>query len=681
MDHSTTLDSILIQSNLLPDQIYHPGFGMYFLLNKTQKVAHYFDLISVLSLNDLSTSLNPLACVAELATFNRRHSPFLGIAIVIFLWATLYLLFQPPPWIGILALLVLGSQESLVYHASMIRSEFYAVFLWSLAILTFILSIRTQKKYPRLTWLFLSGVLLGLAFTTKIQVLVYIMIAPIIFLLGKFLKEENTLKPNNPLSHRQGITIVALGLFIFVAFITILILSYSEPIPSGIASFSIFEPFLSSATAKDNYIGLHTILLITLLLSLSYFQISKIRKRKIDGPIFTLSIYLSIVFIGFLLAFLLHFLLHSDLILSWKYLLYNTKVLFLRPLKDINDLSLGASTAFRFFLYMPITILAHIGSLSLLCWVLLKKNHRTAKKKLLICLALSLLALLQLFVGTRYVLRDVLWIEILLNFLTLIYISIFISKEKLHKRYRFAALILIICPLIASNCTHSHKMIQRIDANYNVYGWNQDKWFAKVFNRNHLKYQKIMLERYDDVESNVMRNVGRHATRNADIRRLVSFVFRNQSINLKYIGIVHEYLPVWTKDLTFRIVQIPEKLRGGVLVDSSAVPVTDTGFLRKETVIKESGWLDKFAPPNKSPSIVILPRTDIKVFIFLEANDYESFIADDNSPKVSSPGEIELANVKERIVLKGIELSRYSVIPLERIKGRYFFVIHSDFTP
>lgn len=126
MDHITTLDTVSIQSGLLPDQIAHPSFGMNLLLFFSEKVAHLFNIVSVLNLGEVSNSLNPLAAMAELTDFIRLHSPFLALGIAFLLSMTIYLMFDLSGRYLLFFLIFLGTQESLIYHSSMIRSELTA---------------------------------------------------------------------------------------------------------------------------------------------------------------------------------------------------------------------------------------------------------------------------------------------------------------------------------------------------------------------------------------------------------------------------------------------------------------------------------------------------------------------------------------------------------------------------
>ena len=76
MDHITALDTMIIQSDMLPDQICHPSFGMYLTLFFTEKIGYYFNLLSALNLKDLYNSLNPLAAMAELTSFIRQWNRY-----------------------------------------------------------------------------------------------------------------------------------------------------------------------------------------------------------------------------------------------------------------------------------------------------------------------------------------------------------------------------------------------------------------------------------------------------------------------------------------------------------------------------------------------------------------------------------------------------------------------------
>ena len=123
MDYITSLDTVLIQSGLLPDQMCHPSFGVYLPLFFSEKIAHLFDVVSALDLEDIAGSLNPLAAMAELTDFVRLHSPFLSVGIAVLLSMAMYLMFGMSRWYLFFFLVFLGTQESLAYHSIMVRTE------------------------------------------------------------------------------------------------------------------------------------------------------------------------------------------------------------------------------------------------------------------------------------------------------------------------------------------------------------------------------------------------------------------------------------------------------------------------------------------------------------------------------------------------------------------------------
>jgi len=183
MDHITCVDTVLIQSELLPDQICHPSSGMYLLLFFSQKIAHAFNAVSAINLTELDASLNPLAAMAELTDFIRLHSPFLSVGIVLLLSVAVYLIFDMPRWYLLCFIVFLGTQESLIYHSSLVRSELYSVFYWSGAVLAIAMAAKTTSPVRRCLLLLLTGLLLGLSFLTKVQALIYLVELPVLLIL------------------------------------------------------------------------------------------------------------------------------------------------------------------------------------------------------------------------------------------------------------------------------------------------------------------------------------------------------------------------------------------------------------------------------------------------------------------------------------------------------------------
>jgi hypothetical protein len=174
MDHITSLDTVLIQSGLLPDQMCHPGSGMYLLLFFSEKIAYFFGILSAVDLAEVAGSLNPLAVMAELTDFIRLHSPFLSVGIAILLCMAIQVIFRMSRWWVLFFLVFLGVQESLTYHCSMVRTEFYSVFYWCGAVLTMAAAAKATRAVSKWLFLFATGLLSGLSLLTKIQSLLYL---------------------------------------------------------------------------------------------------------------------------------------------------------------------------------------------------------------------------------------------------------------------------------------------------------------------------------------------------------------------------------------------------------------------------------------------------------------------------------------------------------------------------
>lgn len=667
IDLTTTVDTILINSGLVPDHICHPGFGMNLLLQYSERVAHFFNIVSAINLNDLSDSLNPLACVAELTSFLRNHSPFICLGIVLFLWGALCVLLRISLPVGIFALSIIGFQQSFVYNSIMIRTEIYSVFFWSCAIFIVALAVRAKRPGCRLALLFATGLLLGLSFLTKIQSLFYVCAAFLLFLLGIFQEDAESRREMISLPLKQRFMVVGLCFFNLAAFLSMLIPAYFEQIPSGFATF-----------ASGYSITMQAILLICLLLGLLSFQLDTVYQRQTFLIPFTVSAYLTMILSGFFFSFGLHFLTFLDPSQSWTYLLYDFKMLFLRKsfLIEVHSFTDYLMQAYKWFGVLTLPILVHAGLLVLLgaSWWRSKRGNRLG---LFILAGLSTFVLLSLTVGSRFVMNDLLWAELLLSFLSLVYCAI-ILKEYSPNLFQKALCWSALCILLLYNVTYNHEIQQRIDHLVAFFGWKPQYWLSGVYSGNHLKYKRLMEEKHlqgrNISYSDIFTREGSLAMRHEEARRIASFVFPNQPVDLRNIGLVMEGLAVWKKNQAYRISRVPQFFQGALLVDTDAVIDRDEGYFDVERIEKRKNYLNKFPNPKPSLAVSILPRSDLKVFLFVRRDDFQSLAL----RKVGRPDDsfwIELMDGNKKLMLYGLELTEYSVIPTNWIKGEHLFVI------
>jgi hypothetical protein len=177
-----------------------------------------------------------------------------------------------------------------------------------------------------------------------------------------------------------------------------------------------------------------------------------------------------------------------------------------------------------------------------------------------------------------------------------------------------------------------------------------------------------MQKRYGEI-SNIS-IVKKHAERTSQTRRLVSYVFKNQSLSFQNIGIVEPGFWVWRSDLDYRFSGVPLNLRGAILVDTLGVPVRHQIFFKETHVSQHSNVLDKIDRPRIANAISILPRKDLDIYLF---QPFDDGIPDKGeNPLISiKKGEHEYAYVGRKI--QGAQLE------LDELGSRYFFVIKEKY--
>jgi len=456
---------------------------------------------------------------------------------------------------------------------------------------------------------------------------------------------------------------MAISLFNVIAFLFLGIFSYSAPIPSGVPTWA--SAFRVTPIAA---------LFLLALLSLCLIQLFLYLKKGISSQAFMFSSFFSIIALGFILAFLCHFFLYSNISVSVHYMLLNFKMLFLRQSSLIPDLSANIPTfGLREFLlnlsYNPILFMVSIVLNLLLVLGYYFKFVRITKSQLVLCLLLTALTFINIAMGTRYSLRDILWKEVLLNLLSLIYFSILITRTTRYRQTLAAVGSSLLMILFFVNCIHVHDMPQRIDANYNHYGWNEIKWFSSHYPGNQTQYRDIMSKKYNNTNAWVAKTM---AVDYKKIRKTVGFVFKNQNITHRNIGIVYEGFPTWTTDLEYKIIEAPSAIKGAILVDNASIRLQNDTFFKEEYVRNKSEHLDKFKKTSPVGKLSILTRRDLRIFLFVHSEDVSYLLSKEIVP---TPYKILLQKTGHSIELQGLEIKNYCEIPLYTINRKFFFVI------
>ncbi len=662
MDYVICLDSVLVQSGSLPDQMCHPGFGMYLLLFFSEKIAHLFGVISALDLADIAGSLNPLAAMAELTDFVRLHSPFLSVGIALLLCIAMRVIFCMSRWWLLFFLVFFGVQESLAYHSSMVRSELYSVFYWSGAVLTMAVAAKADRGVFRWVWLLVTGLLLGLCFLSKIQSLFYLAVLPVLLMLAFYVSQDERTQGREGITRKGVFWILAASVFNVAAFLVLVIASYSTPIPRGVPTWA--AAFRVTPVA---------VLFFLALLSLFLCQIYLYLTNKVSSDAFRFFSFFSVIGTGFILSFAFYFLLYSDTSLSLQYLLLNFKIIFLRvPASSLRipPPSVYLSNFLLCVRYNPTLFIVHVVLTLLLVFGHLRSFVRITKFQIVLCLLATCLAFVNVIVMTRFKLRDIIWEEVLLNFLNLFYFAVLVCRATRYRK-RLAEIgggLLMI--LFLANCFHVYNTPDRIDANYTQYGWRTDKWFSAIYGGNQRKYSEIMRKKYDNTTAWLARA---KAIDHRRIRRTVDFVFKNQAITHRNIGIVFEGFSAWSADLGYKITEVPPALKGAILVDNASVALKSKTFFKEEYVREHSDYMDKFKRSSSAAQISVLTRPDLKVFLFVDAGDISGLVTEE---VVETPHKIVLQDTKQSIGLQGLEIKNYSEIAVDKLSEKFFFVIH-----
>jgi len=171
-DATVTIDTLLINSGMLPEHINHPSYGMYwmqslitgFIGRLISSLGYIYDLNTLIACNDM------MQCIADYANHLRFLSKIVtGLAISLLL-LIIWRIARNIPFL-LLALLILVFDEGLIYNSLIIKSELYAFFFCICAV--YFLQIANKKQ--ELKYIFLAGIFSGLAYFTKIQYIFYIL--------------------------------------------------------------------------------------------------------------------------------------------------------------------------------------------------------------------------------------------------------------------------------------------------------------------------------------------------------------------------------------------------------------------------------------------------------------------------------------------------------------------------
>lgn len=669
MDQWVVTESLTINSDAVPLVVLHPGFGTLFLNHFTHGIAYTFGLVALNDMGTLEQSLNPMLALAELATFFRFHTPVLAFGIVFCLWTSLLVLFRPGAGWAVLLWLVLAAQSSLLYHSAMIRGELYAIFYWSAALLLAACAITSNRRHVPFLLFFLAGILLGLSWLAKVQAILYLSALP--FFVGAATGLSSRAQQNIA-RLQQGVNpraLQALAVSTLAGFVMLLAAAHAFEVPAG-----TFGPYYNLSLRKPG-LGL----LISAFAFAGYFCIPA-SKRPQNQTLFLFTFMGTTLLSGFLSAFLLHFILYADLSIGLDYLLQDAKAVFWWLAWDqFKGLDQYVTTFVHYVRYHPGLFATFLLSVALTLTFLWREAKPGRLLTMFCILALCAIVVLNTAVGVRFVLRDLLWIETITVFLSLMFLTWMFQSRVGAGRFRRILSCALAALLLVYSAFHSSRMLDRVDAGYNVFGWQSRAWTGVWFNPE--EYTDFMTQRLESTLTEVFPQ----ATRHADMKRLTRFVFKNQKIDLRHVGVAAKGMPVFASDTEWRISSVPKRLAGAVIVDSAGSPVRDRVFFDK--TFRHHKYLDKIvAPPSRRVGeaaveslpnerwLSILGRPDLEIYLFVTEADIPN-VRTLGAPLKSSILRIHLTKEDRTIRFVGAPIRRHNEIDVGGLQSPYFFAI------
>ena len=671
------IDTLLILSGLPPAHVHHTAFGVYLLLVPLARAGHALGWISLGGLPDLQSALSPYSCAAEFMTCLKLAYPFVVLALLLSLWASLCLTFRPKPITALALLLFLGMQEVMFWGASMIRSETASITYWAIAIIFIVLSARSTRFTRKSACMFAAGLFLGLAFLTKLQAGPYLMVAALFFLWIESLAASGHALVAASVAGRW----VGAGLAVasFVAFSSVYWAAWRMPLDISGAMVGEQTYFWAGYEGASFTLFRGAGFLVWLVLAL--LSVSSLGLIHWPGapPVLRASTYLMVVTAaGFVAVLSLHLVFFSDISEGWRYLLVDFKTAFLRGREQFTETSLSMNRLdlLRMAEHFKWTLALHLALCGAVAggWRLglVDIPKRAAAMTVVISAALVLISVF--FVRFRG--NDMLWIQIPFNLFSLFYAGALVRGVRTMKGPITAGVTSAFAVLFLMNAMDVGTIHRRIDVNYAYFGW-KDMWMMKGIFGGHRPYDERMRTFYT---SEAMADEGyRQAQRFRENRRLANFILQNQRVPLMNIGSVFEGLPAWRKAQDFRIQTFTPRLREALVIDSASLPRLDSALYDKEMMRKHNSVPEKFETRSGKECIAVCIRADAETLLFVQDEDRARVVEalnDWRRPIAESTGlEITLSDGTSTVTHVGIRILNYAEIPVAALSKPYYFVV------
>jgi hypothetical protein len=630
MDHITMIDMLLINSGRLPDHLNHTALGMYLFMRLTCSVASVLGVLATFRLEDVGAALNPLLPVAELTTFLRLHSPFVILMIAGAGFTSIVLVSRvaAASLAGIFIFAALALQQWTTYHATMVRSEIYALLYWQLAVLAIAIAAWCSVRRVQIPTALASGTLLGLALITKFQSFPYV---AAYYVIVKFILDfrADQFVALGRLYDRRQVYFVLTNLIGLVIFGTLAAFAWKHQLSPG--------SFVISNTAGPVVYrpNLMAITFLALAIRILAVQVIHSRATFIRRLVSTHDLALfSLIQAGYACAAFSAILAFYNPTVAWSYTIENFKVAYFRQftsegvlltLQNVWDALTG------FARYYPVLMLLCAGSLVLVAvlpWMIQDRGERENHLK---AVSWATLALGLFIIGTvfyRFYVRDMIWHESLPTFLTVLLLAVASSTVRerwpnvLRRKLATGIVIVPLAALIAFNLAQVSTLVFKTDLNYNVYGWSTEH-LRMGYGGNQQLYRRLVDRIFPAWKIDPQSNAGialRHATLLPTITRAVSFVLPYQKVPLTKIGAFVPSNPIWVGDEA-RLLEVPSAWRGAILVDLRGLLSRPRSRLIDGSQVNiASEAFEKITDRRATEKLGILIRADLDIVLF-SAND------------------------------------------------------------
>lgn len=652
MDSIVVQDTILAESGHAPDQILHPSVGMYLVTTWLARWGRLLGFGWTTRIGDLEHSLHPLACVAELTDIFRSLSTLMIVVILLLSWLLVLQLARPHSGIAVAALGLLALQPSWLYHATMIRSELYAVLYWAAGFLIAAAASTVSDPRLRSASIVLAGTLLGMAFLTKVQAIGHVLCAAAMVAWAGWGRVAAS-SPSTGAGRRVG-ALTAFGVAVFLA-LTLRIALKTE-IPAGVPTWT--ESF---------GLTLQALMAVVVPLVLATAQLSRVPRRVAET-----ARDLTLLSVGGLMALGSSLLVPSNLGTAARYALNVVKMVFLRPAGGDGVFDRSLSDGFAILAVRPCLLLA-LGGLALGVLQARRAGLRLRDQQTVILgMAIAGVAILEAFLVVRPIQRDQLWIDSLLP------LGLLVGGIALHRgttyRGRHVVLSVLLMLLAIDGIDRSQHVRTDLEALLADYGWRPTHAILAAYQGRQPMVEDAVLSAYSNAMSPEFRwwlppPVVRSAVNHRAARLTAQFVVPNRRVEQRHLGVLWEGLISSSENPDARLLSVPEILRGSLVIDVEAARPLGRGRRNPESFGRE--WMVSEATEPADPRIlVLLPRSDLDVYVF-EGSTPTPPSADVQGNKLTI---IEGSQLGRRLLF-GRLITTYSELPPLTPEGRRLVVV------